>query len=124
MEPPLKIKPIIEKIMTILRPHLLPLSRAPEMINEDMASITNIATIKPPLVEAIIPNKKDPTMFAIIPIAITPMIDIIPGINTKTARIVIPVGLGIFEGLDCSVEIGFPHFGQKLFSATSSAPQY
>ena len=124
IETAFKIKSIIEKIITTVLPHLLPLNRAPEMINESIARITNIAAMKPPIADTITPNMEWPPMLAIAPIATAPMTSIIPAINSKIARMVTPVGLDIIGEMVCSVEVGFPHFGQKLLSEASSAPQY
>ena len=118
-----RIKSTIEKIMTIVLPHLLPLNRAPEMINENIPRITSITAMNPPIADAIIPNMECPIMPEIAPIAIAAVIHTIPDINCKTARIVIPIGLVIIDGADCSVDVDFPHFGQKMLASASSAPQ-
>ena len=87
--------------MTIVLPHLLPLNRAPAMINENIARITSIAAMNPPMADAIMPNMECHPMLAIAPIAIAAIIHTIPDINSKTARIVIPKGLDIIDGLGC-----------------------
>ena len=85
----------------------------------------SITTTNPPITDAIMPNMEGPPILAIAPIATAAMMHMIPEINSRTARIVMPVGLDVVKELrlGCSVGIGFPHFVQKLLPITISVPQ-